>query len=284
MSKNSNSFSATWLEPLWGNRYRCPAVYPVLIDLGFITIYSFGVFMALGFFVAASITVREFQRRGGDGDDMWNFLFWVFFAGLVGSKVLSLGNDIGALWRDPVSQVMSGSGFVWYGGLIGGFACGLLLHRRYGMRFGTILECTALGLPIGQAIGRIGCHVAGDGDWGTVSDLPWAVAYEKAIVGWPHPAGVTVHPTPLYEFAAYTAVFALVYSLRKRDYPDGTLFSIYLVGASTARFLVEFIRINPVLALGLTQAQWIAIGLFSIGVLWLLRLRPASGNVGGAAA
>jgi phosphatidylglycerol---prolipoprotein diacylglyceryl transferase len=142
------------------------------------------------------------------------------------------------------------------------------------MRFALILECTALGLAIGQAIGRIGCHVAGDGDWGTESTLPWAVAYEKAIVGWDYPPGVRVHPAPLYEAIAYTLLFCVLLVIRKRGYREGTVFCVYLLGSSLVRFLVEFIRLNPVVAMGLTQAQWIAIGLAVGGAGWLLTRRP----------
>jgi phosphatidylglycerol:prolipoprotein diacylglycerol transferase len=250
-------------------------VYPILFQIGPFTVYSFGVLMALGFYVAATVAAGEYARRGGDRERMWNFLVWVFIAGLVGSKLLSIVADLGELIRDPVHQLFSGSGFVWYGGLLGGFAVAVPLSRHYHMRFPLILECTAPALAIGQAIGRIGCHVAGDGDWGTVTDLPWAVAYENAIVGWDHPPGVGVHPTPIYEAAAYTGVFLVLMAIRKKGYVEGTSFAVYLVGASLARFLVEFIRINPVLALGLTQAQWIAILLFVCGTGWLLRHPPA---------
>jgi phosphatidylglycerol:prolipoprotein diacylglycerol transferase len=248
-------------------------VYPVVFSFGPITVYSFGVMMALGFYVAATVSVAEFRRRGGDPEQMWNFLLWVFLAGLAGSKLLSVGADFGAFFRHPIEQLMSGSGFVWYGGLIGGFAAAWPLSRRYKFNFGTVLECTSLGLPVGQAIGRLGCHVAGDGDWGIVTAVPWGVAYEKAIVGWPHAPGVVVHPTPLYEFSAYMTVFLILYAIRKRDYPNGTMFCLYLVGASTARFLVEFLRLNPVISMGMTQAQLIAIVLFLGGISWLVRHR-----------
>ena len=250
-------------------------MYPILFQIGPFTVYSFGVLMALGFYVAASVSAREYERRGGDKERMWNFLVWVFIAGLVGSKLLSVLADLGAFFDDPVHQLMSGSGFVWYGGLLGGLAAAWPLSRTYHMRFLLILECTAPGLAIGQAIGRLGCQVAGDGDWGTVSDLPWAMAYENAIVGWDHPPGVRVHPTPMYEAIAYASLFLVLMAVRKRGYAEGTSFAIYLVGASIARFLVEFIRINPVVAFGLTQAQWIAVALFACGLAWLVRHPPA---------
>ena len=159
-------------------------MYPIILQLGPITIYSFGVLMALGFYVGASAAVSEFRRRGGDGEQMWNLLVWVFLAGLAGSKLLSVAADIPAFFRSPLTVLFSGSGFVWYGGLIGGFTAAVLLRRRYEIPMSTIIDCCALGLPIGQAIGRLGCHVAGDGDWGIVTDLPWGVAYTNAIIGW----------------------------------------------------------------------------------------------------
>ncbi len=244
-------------------------MYPIILQLGPITIYSFGVLMALGFYVGATAAVAEFRRRGGDGEQMWNLLVWVFLAGLAGSKLLSVAADIPAFFRSPLTVLFSGSGFVWYGGLIGGFVAAVLLRRRYDIPMSTIIDCCALGLPIGQAIGRLGCHVAGDGDWGIVTDLPWGVAYTNAIIGWDYSEGTTVHPTPLYEAAAYTTIFLVLWRLRRRDLPPGVLFSLYLVSSATARFLVEFIRINPEAALGLTQAQLIAIALFSGGAFWL---------------
>jgi len=254
-------------------------VYPVLFQIGPFTVYSFGVLMAVGFYVGASISAREYERRGGDRERMWSFLVWVFLAGLAGSKILSLANDPAAFMRNPIEQTLSGSGFVWYGGLIGGFLAAWFLRRSYHMRFPLILECTALGLAIGQAIGRIGCHVAGDGDWGIESTLPWAVAYEKAIVGWDYPPGVKVHPTPIYEAIGYTFVFLVMLAIRRRGYREGTVFCIYLLGASAVRFFVEFIRLNPVVAMGLTQAQWIAIGLAFAGGIWLVMNPPAAARV-----
>ena len=248
-------------------------MYPIILQLGPITIYSFGVLMAVGFYVGASLAAAEYRRRGGDAEQMWSLLVWVFIGGLVGSKLLSVAADLPAFFADPIGNLLSGSGFVWYGGLIGGFGTAFLLSKRYRIKMSTLVDCSALGLPIGQAIGRLGCHVAGDGDWGVVTELPWGVAYTNAIIGWDYPEGTTVHPTPLYEAAAYTAVFAILWKLRTRNLPPGVLFSLYLVGNATARFLVEFIRINPRIAFGLTQAQLIAIVLFIAGAAWLFHNR-----------
>ena len=230
--------------------------------------------MATGFYVGSALSAREYARRGGDAEAMWNLLVFTFVGGLVSSKLLSVADDPRAFLANPVGSLISGSGFVWYGGLLGGALVAWLIARRKRMDFGDILESTAIGIPFGHAIGRLGCHMAGDGDWGTVTNLPWGVAYKNAFIGWNYPEGVRVHPTPIYEAIAYTAIGLLVFGLRKRDLPKGTLFAIYLVLSSLARFLVEFIRIEPVVAFGLTQAQWVAIALFACGAAWLMRKLP----------
>lgn len=250
-------------------------MHPVLFTIGPFTVHSFGVMVAAGFLVGSLVAVSETRRRGADGEAMWNMLVWVFLSGLLGSRLLSVAGNLGGLATDPVSVLFSGGGFVWYGGLGGGIVAALVLSRRYKLRLTTVFESCAPGLAIGQAIGRLGCHIAGDGDWGRVTELPWGVAYENAIVGWPHGPGILVHPTPIYEALAYAAVFVLLLRLARKDPRVGTVFAAYLVGTGSVRFLVEFVRINPELAFGLTQAQWIGSGLAVGGALWLARRRMA---------
>ncbi len=255
--------------------YYRASVFPVLLKFGPFTVYSFGVLMALGFYFGSLVSVKEFERRGGDGETLWNLLVWVFLGGLVSSRVLSIFNNPSAFFESPLSEIFAGAGFVWYGGFLGGAATAWLLGRRKNLAFLTLADCCALGLALGQAFGRVGCHVAGDGDWGKVTDLPWGVAYTHAIVGWSYPDGVLVHPTPLYEVAAYLALFAFLWRYRHRNPPTGSMFAVYLIGNGFARFWVEFLRIEPVLALGLTQAQWIGMALTAAGAIWLLRRGPA---------
>jgi phosphatidylglycerol:prolipoprotein diacylglycerol transferase len=146
-----------------------------------------------------------------------------------------------------------------------------------GMDRAAFLDSVALGAPVGHALGRVGCHLAGDGDWGTVTAGPWGVAYENAFIGWPHPPGVRVHPTSLYEAACYLAIFALLWGVRRRleDRP-GALLALYLVLAAPARFAIETIRIDPEVLWGLTQAQLLSIALFAAGAVWLWRRRARS--------
>lgn len=262
-------------------------MYPILFHYGPITIYSFGVLMAVGFYFGSMVSVKEYERRGGNGEALWNMLVWVFLLGLASSRVLSIFNNPSAFFEHPIAEVLAGSGFVWYGGFLGGALAAWWLGRREGVSFVTLADCCAPGLAIGQAFGRIGCHVAGDGDWGSVTTLPWGVSYEAGIAAWDHEPGVFVHPTPLYEAAAYALVFALLWNWRQRNPPLGSLFAAYLVGNGSFRFLVEILRVEPRFWLGLSQAQYIGAGMVTVGLVWLWRLRgavPAARVTGRAAA
>src|SRR5262249_2007221 len=155
-------------------------------------------------------------------------------------------------------------------GLLGGFLAVSWSIRQNHLPWLTTVDCIAPGLVLAHGIGRIGCQLAGDGDWGRETTLPWGMAYPNAIGGWHYAPGGRGHPTPLYEFLVYAAIFGFVWSIRKRPQPDGTLFWVYLVCTGTARFLIEFVRINPPVAFGLSEAQLISVTLFVIGSWKLL--------------
>jgi len=128
-----------------------------------------------------------------------------------------------------------------------------------------MMDAVAPSIALGHGIGRLGCHFAGDGDWGPPTTLPWGVAYPNAIVGWDYPPGVRVHPTPIYETTAYVLVFIFLWLRRSKPIQPGTQFGWYLILGSTARFFLEFVRVNPPLLFSLSQAQVISILLISAG-------------------
>jgi phosphatidylglycerol:prolipoprotein diacylglycerol transferase len=139
-------------------------------------------------------------------------------------------------------------------------------------------DIAAPALAIAYGIGRLGCHVAGDGDWGTVTEMPWGVAYTNAIIGWvdpttgiPYPPGVRVHPTPIYEFLESVVIFGILWALRKKRYAPGMIFWLYLALSGLARLGVEFWRLNPSLALGLSEAQWFGLAMIIVGLWQLFR-------------
>lgn len=255
-------------------------MYPVLFHLGPLTVYSFGAMMAAAFLVAGYLTGRELERKGLPAEPASSMVVWAAVGGLAGSRLWAIVEDWQGFVADPVATLLSGSGFVWYGGLVGGTLGVTWVVRRHGLPWLKVVDCIAPALALAHGIGRIGCQLAGDGDWGTPSTLPWAMAYPNAIIGWDAwlmnrglPPDTQVHPTPIYELLAYTGIFAVLWGMRKRSMRDGGLFWWYLILAPAARFLVEFVRHNEVALAGLTQAQLFSLVLMAIGA-FQLRPRP----------
>jgi phosphatidylglycerol:prolipoprotein diacylglycerol transferase len=246
-------------------------MYPVLFQFGPVTIYSYGVMMALGFLAAGWALGKELRRCGKDPNLASTFVLWAAVGGLMGARLLFIVEEWRAFLSDPWPLLFSGSGFVWYGGLIGGIVGVTLCIHRYGLFWGEMMDAVAPAISLGHGIGRIGCHLAGDGDWGPPTTLPWGVAYPNAIVGWNFPPDVRVHPTPLYETAVYLLIFAFLWSRRTKSPEPGTQFGWYLVLASAARFFLEFVRVNPSWLWGFSQAQLISIFLVIAGAFLLMR-------------
>jgi phosphatidylglycerol:prolipoprotein diacylglycerol transferase len=253
-------------------------VHPVIFSIGPITVYSFGVMLAIAFLAAGSVTGRELGRKGLDPELASSMVLWAAVGGLVGSRILSLADDWRGFVNDPLGFVFTGAGFVFYGGLLGGFATVSLFIWRRGLPWLRVTDCIAPGLAAGQAIGRIGCQLAGDGDWGTPSSLPWAMSYRNAIIGWETwvrenglPADVRVHPAPVYETLLYGVIFFMLWATRRRPNPDGVMLWWYLLLSGAARFLVEFVRVNPKLVLGLSEAQLISLVLATTAAVLIWR-------------
>jgi phosphatidylglycerol:prolipoprotein diacylglycerol transferase len=251
-------------------------MYPVLFHLGPLTIYSYGLMMAIAFLTAGYLTGKELTRKGFNGELASTLVFWAAVGGLVGARVFAIWDDWSGFVADPIHSLLSGAGFVWYGGLLGGLVAVTWSMRRHHLPWLITVDCIAPGLALAHGIGRIGCQLAGDGDWGHATTLPWGMAYPNAIVGWHYPPGVRVHPAPLYELLLYMLVFIFLWTMRTRPHPNGTLFWWYLVLAPTARFMVEFVRINPQVVFGLTEAQVISLILVSVGAWRLLAARGFS--------
>lgn len=256
-------------------------MYPILFQIGPLTIYSFGTLMAVAALSAGWLVSLELKRHRFDPELASTMIFAAAVGGLLGARLLFLFEEWEAFLRSPWDFIFSGAGFTWYGGMAGGVLAVTWVIRRHAIPWLQAADISAPALAIAYGIGRIGCHVAGDGDWGAVSDVPWAVAYTKAIIGWvhpytglPYPPGVKVHPTPIYEFIQSVIILAILWPLRKKGFPSGTIFWLYLILSGLARFVVEFWRVNPAVGLGMTEAQWFGLVLASLG-LWLV-IRPRS--------
>ena len=248
-----------------------PRMYPILLQIGPITIYSYGVMMALGFLAANWVVGKGLQYQGKDPNFSSTLVMWAAVGGILGARFLFIVERLPEFFTDPLSMIFTGAGFIWYGGLIGGVVGVTLCIWRHKMSWLEVMDAVAPGIALGHGIGRIGCHLAGDGDWGPPTTLPWGVAYTKAIIGWDYPPGVRVHPSALYETIAYTLIFAILWRYRTVPRATGSLFWGYLLLSSFARLLIEFVRINPPLAFGLSEAQVISIIFMAIAAIMLLR-------------
>jgi len=242
---------------------------PVLFKIGPIPVYSFGVMLSLGFLVAGVVMHRDFVRKNEPGDMAWTIVGYGLVGGLLGARLHQALYHWPEFRAHPVAFMTVPSGLVWYGGLLGGVLATLWPIRRTGVPLGSALDTAALGLTLGLAIGRIGCHLAGDGDWGQPTSLPWGVAYLNATAPWPHPPGVRVHPAALYETVALLGVFAILMRLRWLIETRGSLFAVYLILTGVTRLLIESVRTNPPIFGGLTEAQWTSVVLSTAGAVWL---------------
>lgn len=238
--------------------------------LGTLPIHSFGLMMVLGFLAALRRLQLSLASAGEDpllGEQM---LTWAAIGGIVGARLGYIASYPGEFMRDPLGTLFAGAGFVFYGGFLGGaFAVWWLLRRRE-KDFWAMSDLTAPALAVGYAVGRVGCQLSGDGDYGRESDLPWAMGYPDGVV--PTPAGMLVHPAPVYEtFGALLIALILISPRVSRKLSGrGQLFGLYLALSAAARFAVEGVRIEPRIFAGLTQAQLFAIAIFGCGSALLL--------------
>jgi phosphatidylglycerol:prolipoprotein diacylglycerol transferase len=234
------------------------------IEIGPLTLQTFGICFALAFIGAGAVVWRRLEELGKPPDWAYEMGFAALIGGLVGSRLDFVIQNYDDVKDDLFGNIFSGAGLVWFGGLIGG-AIGVFLWAWYrGFLTTALLDLASPALALGYAIGRIGCQLSGDGDYGEPSDLPWAMAYPDGTV----PTDDEVHPTPIYETLAMGLVAWQLWRWRDR-YRPGILFAIYLVLSGLERFLVEFVRRNDQTVAGLTTPQVESLALMAAGAVWI---------------
>lgn len=282
-----NGHHRLWL-PLEGE------MWPYIIESP-IRIGTYGLMMAIGFLTAHALLTRELRRRNVDPKHAETIIMLGIVGGVVGAKLAYMFTEAETVsWRD----FFSGAGLTWHGGFILAAAMIIAYFRLKNLPFLPMCDAAAPMLASGYAFGRIGCQLAGDGDYG----LPcgdfvdrascWLVSmYEKGFefcfarvrplfcMSYPDgivPTEALVHPTPVYEALSNFALFGLLWGLRKRIRHPGVLFAIYLIGAGLLRFFIEQIRQpegRPDRFLGMRDAEIIALAEVIVGaflVVWAL--------------
>ncbi len=266
-------------------------MHPVLFHLGPFTIYSFGLMLGIAFILGSVILTSELKRKRIDPDmGNWVTLF-ALVGGVVGSKLLYLIENWSEFELDPSGMAFSPGGLTWYGGFILATLLIYLYARRKHVKFLQIADATSPGLLLAYGVARIGCHLAGDGDYGYPTSLPWGTDYSHgtyppslAFRPFPEitsrfPGGIVpdttpCHPTPVYEFLICGILFAIIWRNRRKITGDGRMFMWYLIAAGGERFSIEFLRLNPRLLFGLSEAQLIAIVLVALGIIGLRVFTP----------
>jgi phosphatidylglycerol:prolipoprotein diacylglycerol transferase len=256
------------------------------IDLLGLSLKTFGMCFGLAFVVSGMVVGRRLVELGKPPDWSYEMVFAALIGGLLGARLYWVLGNLDDVRGDVIGGVFGGAGLVWFGGLMGGAAGVLLWARRRGMFNLVLLDACSPALALGYAVGRIGCQISGDGDYGSPTDLPWGMAYPHGVV----PTTDVVHPTPIYETLTMCLVALALWRLRFALRP-GLLFACYLVLAGGERFLVEFVRRNDAVLAGLTQAQLLSLAMVAGGGVWLgraarsggLRQAPPAGAVAAAA-
>ena len=228
------------------------------LHIGWLSLPTFGLMVATALLCAAYILQKDFDRRGWSTDG-YSMITYAGLAGMLGAKLYHLLETPAEFFADPWPLLFSRTGFAWFGGFLGGFGVMLYLGRRAKLPMLEFLDACSPAATIGYGIGRIGCLLSGDGDYGIPTSLPWGMSFPNGIV----PTMERVHPTPIYEFIVWLAIGAWLWRMGTKragqHKASGEIFCFYLILTGVARFLVEIIRINPRTFLGMSNAQTVSV-------------------------
>jgi phosphatidylglycerol---prolipoprotein diacylglyceryl transferase len=237
-------------------------MFPILFQYKIITIGGYGIMLGLGFYLSFLLLEREFKLKNIDPELAYKILLVAIPGGIVGSKIFHILEHLDEFVIDPFGMLFSGSGLSAYGGYILSFALAIFVVKKSKTTLLNVFDTASPSMALGYCFGRFGCHVAGDGCFGIETSGFWGTPYPNGIV----PSTATVFPTPLFEVFFSFIVVGILLNLRKKELNEGRMFSTFLFLSGLPRFLVEFIRRNPKIAFGLSQAQFIGIIFMICGI------------------
>jgi phosphatidylglycerol---prolipoprotein diacylglyceryl transferase len=247
-----------------------PFVSLTTFTLGPVTLYAWGLFVALGFLLGAFMAARFAKRRGGDPQIIWDVMMLLMISGMIGGR---LGH---VLLYDPeyyvqhpleVIEIWKG-GLSFYGGVIASVIAGWWYLRRRQVDVFKYADYVAFGLPFGKWIGRIGCFLIHDHP-GTATDF---------VLGVQYPDGVTRHDLGLYLSINAFALSVVMLWLSRKDRPTGTYVATFAVWYGVTRFFLDFLRVVDARYFGFTPGQYFSLLLFVFGIGIVVWIKKRSKN------
>jgi phosphatidylglycerol:prolipoprotein diacylglycerol transferase len=252
-------------------------VHPILLELGPITIYTYGVLLATAYLVGLWLAARRARAAGLDHARVLDLGIWVIIAALVGAKALLFIVEFDHFtnsWQDLLSLLRSGG--VFYGGLLAAIVVCIYQLRKHRLPLWPSADMFAPGIALGYMVGRLGCLAAGC-CYGRPTDVAWAVTFTNpaASLNVGTPLNVPLHPTQLYESLAGLVIFLILVATERRGKSfAGRTFWLFTLLYSISRFVIEFYRGDErgmVFDL-LSTSQFISVLLapLSLAMLWYL--------------
>jgi phosphatidylglycerol:prolipoprotein diacylglycerol transferase len=247
-------------------------LHPVLVEIGSLKVYSYGVFVAIGFLAALWVAGREIARRGIDRDTFYDMGFWAVVSAIAGSRLFHV-LVYWKFYRETPLEIFKlwNGGLVFYGGFLAAVAVCVWFLRRHRMPFLPVADASSLGIPLGLAFGRIGCTAAGC-CYGKLTSVPWAIVFTDP--GSLAPLHVHLHPTQIYESISGFAIFGILYATRDRFQTPGMLFWTMLILYGVIRSFLEIFRDDPRGFLGpFSESQIVSAVLIAYAVVSIVRAR-----------
>jgi phosphatidylglycerol---prolipoprotein diacylglyceryl transferase len=243
---------------------------PIIFSLGHLHIRWYSLIVLTAISVGVWLLAREAARKGFKKDDIYESAVWIIFGGLLGARLFHVLDHWSEFAVSPIRMfyLWEGGLAIW-GGVVGGLIVAAILAWRKGWRLPRLLDAAAPGVVLAQAIGRVACVITGDA-MGKPTNGPFGFAYTSPNAMVPQ-LGVYYTPMPVYEIIANLGIFLLLWSLRKKDWPDGLLFLTYLILYSVERFFLAFTSSYQIMAFGLTQSQIVALISFMVAIPLVVR-------------
>jgi phosphatidylglycerol:prolipoprotein diacylglycerol transferase len=245
------------------------SIDPILFSVGYFALRWYSLILLIAMGVGTWFTAHEAERKGIKKEDIYDIAVWIIAGGLAGARTFHVLDH----WSHEFAANPIRALYIWEGGLAiwgamaGGLSVGALIAWRRGWFFPKLLDAAAPGLVLAQAIGRIACVITGDA-MGKPTGGPFGFAYTNPNAMVPQ-LGVYYTPMPVYELVINLGIFAVLWGLRQRNWPDGKLFLVYLTLYSLERFFLAFTSSYRIIAFGLTQSQIVAVFGFVIGLALL---------------